>query len=258
IERRLAQLTDRIENQIEGMAREQNPDPADPGRPEELYGVEDPRITWLADIDKYAITYTAYGEAGPSVAIATTRDFRSFERLGPVKGPDDKDAAVLPVKFDGRWAMLHRPFADNPARHAHIWMSYSPDLKHWGDGRIVLRARVGGWWDAGKIGLSPPPIRTDAGWMLIYHGVRVTFAGVIYRLGLALLDLDDPTRVIRRADEWVFGPKEDYEMAGDVDHVVFPCGAVVRGDELRLYYGGADTCIATAAASISEILEYLL
>ena len=225
---------------------------------EELYGLEDPRITFLEETGQYLIAYTAYGLAGPAVALAATTDFKRFERLGVALPPDDKDAALFPVRFAGRWAMLHRPFADNPARHAHIWISYSPDLKHWGEGRIVLKARCGGWWDAGKIGLSPPPIRTPEGWLVIYHGVRVTFAGVIYRLGLALLDLEQPQRVLRRSDQWVFSPKESYELIGDVEHVVFPCGTVLLGDELRLYYGAADSCIAVATASLKQLLEYLL
>jgi len=233
--------------------------PADPeNRPEELYGLEDPRITFLVETGQHVVAYTAYGPAGPAVALATTSDFKRFERLGVALPPDDKDAALFPVRFAGRWAMLHRPFADNPARHAHIWISYSPDLKHWGEGRIVLKARCGGWWDAGKIGLSPPPIRTPEGWLVIYHGVRVTFAGVIYRLGLALLDLEQPEHVLRRSDQWVFSPKESYELIGDVEHVVFPCGTVLLGDELRLYYGAADSCIAVATASLKELLEYLL
>ena len=121
--------------------------------------------------------------------------------------PEDKDAALFPVRFNGRWAMLHRPMPAAASVGAHIWLSWSPDLKHWGDHHILLRARRGGWWDANKIGLSPPPLRTDEGWLLLYHGVRMTASGAIYRLGLALLDLDDPTKVIYRSDEWVFEPE---------------------------------------------------
>jgi predicted GH43/DUF377 family glycosyl hydrolase len=192
------------------------------------------------------------------VSLARTRDFKTFERLGPVMPPEDKDAAVFPVRFKGRWALVHRPYGDGETIGAHIWMSFSPDLEHWGDFRILLRARRGGWWDANKIGLSPPPLETPEGWLLLYHGVRTTAAGCIYRLGFALLDHEDPTKVIRRTDEWVFSPKEDYERQGDVQQVVFPCGWVLVGDELRLYYGGADTCIAMATASLREILEYMI
>lgn len=232
--------------------------PADPdGYPEELWGIEDPRITWVEDLDLYVVAYTAYSAGGPLVSLATTRDFATFNRLGPMMPPEDKDAAVFPVRFEGRYAMVHRPSPSIPGIGAHIWLSYSPDLKHWGDHHVLLAARNGGWWDANKIGLSPPPLLTDEGWLLLYHGVRHTIAGGIYRLGLALLNAKDPRQVLRRADEWVFGPEEAYERQGDVADVVFPCGWVLEGDELRLYYGAADSCMALATARVSEVLDWL-
>ena len=138
-----------------------------------------------------------------------------------------------------------------------MWISFSPDLKHWGDHRILIPARRGAWWDANKIGLSPPPLRTDEGWLVLYHGVRSTSGGAIYRLGLALLDLGDPCRVIARSEQWVLSPEESYEVFGDVNKVVFPCGWLVNGDTVYLYYGGADTCIALATASLSGLLKWL-
>lgn len=232
--------------------------PAPETHPEEIWGIEDPRIVWLPELEQWAVTYTAYSSGGPLVSLALTRDFRSFHRLGPVMPPEDKDAALFPVRFQGRWAMLHRPVPSFPTVGAHIWISFSPDLKHWGDHRILLPARHGAWWDANKIGLSPPPLRTKEGWLILYHGVRRTASGSIYRLGLALLDLDDPRRVLRRSDEWIFGPEAPYEKEGDVDDVVFPCGWVLNGeDELLLYYGGADKCVALAIGSLSSILTYL-
>lgn len=225
--------------------------------PEELWGVEDPRITYLDDHKYWAIAYTAYSEGGPMVSLAKTKDFITFERLGPVMPPEDKDAALFPVRFGGRWAMLHRPVATFPSAGAHIWISFSPDLKHWGDHRVLIPARKGGWWDANKIGLSPPPLRTEEGWLILYHGVRNTASGSIYRLGLALLDLENPLEVLARSDHWVFGPQESYEIFGDVDKVVFPCGWTLDGDFLRLYYGGADTCIALATARVSDLLVWL-
>ena len=224
---------------------------------EEIWGIEDPRITLLEGQERWGITYTAYSEGGPMVCLATTTDFRDFKRLGPAMPPEDKDAALFPVRFAGRWAMIHRPVTTFPGTGPHIWISFSPDLRHWGDHRILMRARRGGWWDANKIGLSPPPLRTDAGWLILYHGVRLTASGAIYRLGLSLLDIDDPTRVIARSDEWIFEPEKGYELFGDVDKVVFPCGWVAEGDLVRLYYGGADTCLALATASLSELLAWL-
>ncbi len=170
--------------------------------------------------------------------------------------PENKDAALFPVRFGGRYVMLNRP-SPSQTIGAHIWLSFSPDMKHWGEHQIVLPCRKGGWWDANKIGLSPPPLLTAEGWLLMYHGVRHTIAGGIYRLGLALLDAKDPRRVLSRADEWVFGPEAGYERQGDVADVVFPCGWVVEGDELRVYYGAADSSMALATASVSETLDWL-
>jgi predicted GH43/DUF377 family glycosyl hydrolase len=225
--------------------------------PEEVWGIEDPRLTWLDERQCWAVTYTAYSAAGPLVSLATTKDFRTFIRLGPVMPPEDKDAALFPVRFEGRWAMLHRPVATAWSAGAHIWISFSPDLKHWGDHHVLIPARLGGLWDARKIGLAAPPLDTPEGWLLLYHGVRMTAAGCLYRLGLALLDRADPTRVLRRSADWIFGPSEEYELKGDVPGVVFPCGWTAVGDEVRLYYGAADTSVALATAKLSQLLEFI-
>ena len=150
--------------------------------------------------------------------------------------------------------MIHRPVN---GWGANIWLSYSPDLVHWGGHHVVLRGRGGGWWDGGKVGGNCPPIETEKGWLMNYHAVRNVVSGGLYRMGLALLDKDKPENVIARGDEWVFAPKENYEIYGDVKDVVFPCGWTVDGDTVNMYYGGADMCIAVATASIKEMLEYL-
>jgi predicted GH43/DUF377 family glycosyl hydrolase len=225
--------------------------------PEETWGIEDPRITWMEDLGAWVVAYTAYSEVGPLVSLATTKDFVNFQRLGAVMPPEDKDAALFPVKFKGRYAMLHRPVPAIGGARKHIWISFSPDLTHWGDHQVLMPARTGGWWDANKIGLSPPPLETSEGWLVLYHGVRETVGGSIYRVGLALLDREDPTRVLRRSDQWIFGPEEPYELSGDVGNVVFPGGWILQGDELRLYYGGADSCVAVAIASLSNVLNFL-
>ncbi|HTY25967.1 MAG TPA: glycosidase [Desulfomonilaceae bacterium] len=225
--------------------------------PEEVWGIEDPRLTWMEDLNLWAVVYTAYSRGGPLVSIATTEDFKKFTRIGPVMPPEDKDAALFPIKFKGRYAMLHRPVSTFSGTGAHIWISFSPDLKHWGDHQVLLQAKKGGWWDADKIGLSPPPLQTDDGWLILYHGVRKTVNGGIYRLGVALLDLEDPTRVLRRSDQWIFGPQESYEREGDVDDVVFPCGWIAQGDEIRLYYGVADSSVALATGKVSDLMEFV-
>ncbi len=230
---------------------------ADPERyPDELWGIEDPRITYVPELGQYAITYTAYASGGPGVALALTNDFHSFERYGVIMQPDDKDAALLPHRINGQWALIHRP---GGTVSSHIWISYSSDLRNWGGHKKILEARLGGWWDANKIGLSPPPIETPEGWLMIYHGVKQNGSGVIYRLGLALFDLNAPERCLKRGDEWVFSPEEAYELHGDVDKVVFPCGYTIApdGDTLRFYYGAADTSIAMATGSIKNMLAWL-
>ncbi len=230
---------------------------ADPEHfPEELWGIEDPRITYVPELSQYAVVYTAYTRGGPGVALALTEDFRHFERFGMIMPPEDKDAALFPHRIGGNWALVHRPVG---APGAHIWLSYSPDLRHWGSHKLLLEARMGGWWDANKIGLSTPPIETPQGWLMIYHGVRQTSAGSLYRLGLALFDSNQPERCLMRGDEWIFGPEERYEQRGDVDGVVFPCGYTLApdGDTLRLYYGAADTSIALATGSLHACLEWL-
>jgi predicted GH43/DUF377 family glycosyl hydrolase len=228
----------------------------DPESPEELWGIEDPRITYIGELKKYVIAYTAYSRVGPGVALALTEDFKHFERYGMIMPPEDKDAALFPHRIDGRWAIIHRPVSFHGA---HMWMSYSPDLRHWGGHKLMLKAREGAWWDANKIGLSPPPIETEQGWLVIYHGVRQTPGGCIYRLGLALFDLKAPERCLKRGDEWIFGPQERYEKRGDVNNVVFPCGTTVApdGDTIRLYYGAADTSLALATGSIRACLARL-
>jgi predicted GH43/DUF377 family glycosyl hydrolase len=230
---------------------------ADPEHfPEELWGIEDPRITFVRELNKYAVVYTAYTRDGPGVALALTEDFHRFERYGLIMQPEDKDAALLPHRIGGSWALIHRPVS---APGAHMWISYSSDLRQWGSHKLMLEARLGGWWDANKIGLASPPIETAKGWLTIYHGVRQNAAGSIYRLGLALFDLRTPERCLKRSDEWIFGPEKPYEQRGDVDHVVFPCGHTIApdGDTIRLYYGAADTSIALATGSIRAILEWL-
>ena len=222
--------------------------------PEEIWGCEDPRLAWLPERHEWAIAYTAFSRRGPLVSLATTRDFRSVQRLGPVMPPEDKDAALFPRRIRGRWVMIHRP---SPLRGAaHMWTSSSPDLRHWGDHTLLLEAREGAWWDAGKIGLGPPPLETAEGWLLMYHGVRTTADGSIYRAGLALLDLEDPGIVLHRTEEWAFGPAAPYEVTGDVGQVVFPCGWIldVETDQLRLYYGAADTVVGLATARFSDVM----
>jgi predicted GH43/DUF377 family glycosyl hydrolase len=248
----------RSENGVDGWIIDPTPTllPSPTDYPEEKWGIEDPRLTFLADLGKYAVVYTAYSQGGPGVALALTEDFRSFQHYGEILPPEDKDAALLPQRIGANWALIHRPVGP---QGAHIWISYSPDLRHWGSHKMILKARRGAWWDTHKIGLSTPPVETPEGWLLIYHGVKGTAAGCLYRVGLALLDLHTPELCLRRGDAWIFGPEAPYERFGDVNNVVFPCGHTIAadGDTLYLYYGAADTCVALATGSIRQMLDWL-
>jgi predicted GH43/DUF377 family glycosyl hydrolase len=229
---------------------------ADQSSREEKWGLEDPRIVWLEEQKQFAITYISFSEGGPVVSLAITKNFKTFARLGGLLPPEDKDACLFPCRFRGRFALLHRPIVRS---EAHIWISFSPDLKHWGDHRTLIRTRSA-YWDGHRVGLACQPIETHQGWIIFYHGVRATSAGAIYRVGLALLDLEEPWRVLRRSDEWVLGPRAPYERVGDVDDVVFPTGAVVHKEtnQLNLYYGAADCTVAVATAKLDEIIDYVM
>jgi len=222
---------------------------------EERWGLEDPRIVWIEERQEYAITYVSFSRGGPVISLAMTKDFQTFVRIGSLLPPEDKDASLFPRRFKGRFALIHRPVIRG---EAHIWISFSPDLKHWGDHRVLIPTRPG-QWDSHRVGLGAQPIETPEGWLITYHGVRQTASGSFYRVGLALLDLDEPWRVIRRSDEWVFGPKKNYERVGDVPAVTFPCGALIdrERNELRLYYGAADTAVCLATADMDVLMEYV-
>lgn len=223
---------------------------------EERWGLEDPRIIWLEEQKKFAITYVSFSEGGPVVSLAITNNFKTFARLGSLLPPEDKDACLLPRRFRGRFALIHRPIVRG---EAHMWISFSPDLKHWGDHRLMIKTRHA-YWDCHRVGLACQPIETQQGWMLFYHGVRITAGGAIYRVGLALLDLEEPWRVLRRGDEWILGPRASYERIGDVNDVIFPTGAIVHKetDKINLYYGAADCTVAVATANLSDCIDYIM
>lgn len=223
----------------------------------ESWGIEDPRVSRVDELGAWAVTYTSYGPTGPSVSMALTNDFRTHTPLGMICPPEDKNAALLPRRVDDTFVLYHRPRTVTDG-HADIWVSRSPDLKSWMAPQPVLAARPG-MWDSDRVGMGPPPLETSEGWLCLYHGVRITVSGQIYRLGLALIDLHDPSNVLHRSEEWVMGPREPYELVGDVPNVVFPCGWVQHDNGLvRVYYGAADTAIAAADTTVDRMLDLLL
>jgi predicted GH43/DUF377 family glycosyl hydrolase len=230
------------------------------GHEDEQWGFEDARVVWAEELGRFVITCTAYGPAGPAVFLATTGDFRSVERIGVVVAPEDKNAALLPERVGGNWILFHRPTSGFATSSPGISLSRSSDLRTWSPPEVVMQPREGAWWDSLRIGIGPPLVKTEHGWLLVYHGVKETVGGAIYRLGLVLLDLEEPTKVLRRTSSWVLSPSEPYERQGDVPNAVFPCGLVhdTRSGELRLYYGAADTTICLASASFDEVLATVL
>jgi len=220
----------------------------------EEFGVEDPRITALEGA--YYITYNAYSRYGVRVGLARTMDFKSVERVAFITQADYRNTVIFPEKINGRYARLDRPHSDMSPWS--IWLSYSPDLRYWGDSRLVMKPEAY-HWDAMKIGPGAPPIRTDKGWLSIYHGVFATMDGHVYRLGVALHKLDDPAEILGVGDRWILQPEDEWEVVGYVHNVVFTCGAVPEEDgTLKLYWGGADSVMCAGTAIIDELVELCL
>lgn len=219
---------------------------------EHLY---DPRITLLEG--KHYITYANHdARHGSRIGLALTEDFEAFRQIGNISSAHNRNGVLFPERIDGRYARLERPYAavDAPAG---IWYAEGPDLVHWGGWRPVLDPKPG--WAEWKVGAGPPPIRTDEGWLLIYHGVHRTADGSTYCAGAALLDLEQPWRVRARPAAYLLSPTTLYERVGDVMNVVFPCAAVVEPDgEVKLYYGAADTCVALATARLEDLVAFCL
>ncbi len=220
----------------------------------EEWGCEDARITRISEDGCWYITYVAYSPMGPAVGIAKSTDLKNIERISLLGATNDKDGVLFPRRFNGEYAILHRPDAGG---YQHIWSAYSRDLIRWGEPHCVLQEGSGPAWDAVKVGAGPPPILTDRGWLLIYHGVKGYGGGLLYRVGMALLNKEMPHKMIARSSGFIFQAAAPYELAGIVPNVVFPTGALVRGDELWMYYGAADRCIGLATAKMKDLLAVL-
>lgn len=210
-------------------------------------GCEDPRVVRLED--KFHMTYTAYSQDGVRVALASTANFISWERLGVILPEiNNKDAVLFPEKIAGRYVMFHRPMDEKPLS---IWIAYSDDLVHWYDQEKVMAPQKGNW-DGLTIGANCPPLKTEKGWLLIYHGVDESST---YRLGVALFDLKDPRTLLHRHPEPILVPEEDYELRGEVHEVVFSCGACEVDGTYFIYYGAADRVVCVATIEKEELLK---
>jgi len=218
----------------------------------ERYGVEDPRITPLDN--KFYIAYTAVrtpvpkGDVDFHIGIASTTDFKTFKRHGTIINEyRNKDGALFPEKIGGRYAIMHR------APEPHMWIAYSDDLKKWKDHKKFFSPVKNSWQDL-KVGAGAQPIKTEKGWLEFYHGVSKDFH---YSLGVMLLDLQDPSKIVSILDDPILSPEMEYEKVGDVPNVCFTCGAVEKDGKYFIYYGGADKVIAVATIEKSKLLNAL-
>jgi beta-1,4-mannooligosaccharide/beta-1,4-mannosyl-N-acetylglucosamine phosphorylase len=230
-------------------------EPAD-GRVAEIQGgfehAYDPRVTWLED--RYYLTW-CNGYHGPTIGIAYTFDFETFHQLENAFLPFNRNGVLFPRRIGDRYAMLSRPSDDGHTPFGDVFYSESPDLCFWGRHRHVLGV-VPNSWQSTKVGAGPVPIETPEGWLLIHHGVLTSCNGFVYAAGVALLDLDEPWRVIARAAPHVLAPELPYECVGDVPNVVFPCAALRDGNRLAIYYGAADTVTCLAFAYVDELVAF--
>jgi beta-1,4-mannooligosaccharide/beta-1,4-mannosyl-N-acetylglucosamine phosphorylase len=215
----------------------------------------DPRVTWLED--RYYVTWCS-GYHGPTIGVGYTHEFETFHQLDNAFLPFNRNGVLFPRRIGGAYAMLSRPSDNGHTPFGDIFFSESPDLVHWGRHRHVM-APIGWTWESTKIGAGPTPIETPEGWLLIYHGVLTSCNGYVYSMGAALLDLDEPWKVIARSRDYLLSPQVAYEQVGDVPNVAFPCAALVDqpADRLTIYYGGADTVVCMAHGSLSEVIDFV-
>ena len=216
----------------------------------------DPRVCLMDG--KYYVTW-CNGYHGPTIGIGYTFDFKEFFQCENAFLPFNRNGVLFPEKINGKYAMLSRPSDNGHTPFGDIWVSYSPDMKFWGEHRHVMSPAPFelSAWQCTKVGAGSVPIRTAEGWLIFFHGVINTCNGFRYSMGAALLDLNDPSKVIYRSQPYLLAPAAPYELAGDVPNVVFPCAAITSGDRVAIYYGAADTSVCMAFGYISEILDFL-
>ncbi len=218
-----------------------------------VYGY-DPRVCWIED--RYYVTW-CNGYHGPTIGVGYTYDFKTFHQMENAFLPYNRNGVLFPRKINGKYAMFSRPSDTGHTPFGDIFYSESPDMIHWGRHRHVM-APVGGW-QATKVGAGPTPIETSEGWLLFYHGVLTSCNGFVYSFGAALLDLEQPWKVIYRTRPYLLNPRENYECVGDVPNVTFPCAALVDATtgRIAIYYGGADTVTCLAYTHFDELMDFI-
>lgn len=222
-----------------------------PANEYEKFGIEDPRITFIDG--KYFINYSAISNTtGVTTCLASTSDFKTFDRHGVIFTPDNKDIAIFPEKINGKYYAFNRP-ASAEYKLRDMWISESPDLVCWGNHKRLMSARKG-YWDDGRIGCSAVPFLIEEGWLEIYHGASKEDK---YCLGAALLDKNEPWKVLARTKQPIIEPETEYELKGFFGNVIFNCGVLFEEGRVKIYYGAADTCIAYGETGIKDILGLL-
>lgn len=217
----------------------------------EEYGVEDVRISQIKD--EYFLTYSAYSRHGVRIGLAKTKNFKMVEKIALITQSDLRNVVIFPEKINGMYVRLDRPHSE--ISKWSIWISYSPDLVHWGNSKVIMKPETY-HWDEMKIGPGATPIKTARGWLNIYHGVFETMSGTVYRLGVALHDLNDPSIILGVSDEWILQPEDSWEVSGYVPNVVFTCGAIPeKNGSVKIYWGGADSVMCVGSANINELVD---
>ena len=219
-----------------------------PYAPYEEWGVLDARITQLENW--YYISYDVLSRHGYRTGLAQTKDFKRIKYLGIISEPDTKGATLFPEKINGKYARIERP-----GEGKSIWISYSDDLEYWGWAEVVLTPR-GGFWDCDRVGVGTPPVKIKEGWLFLYYGVKNTSAGPLYRLGAAILNKNNPARIIGRTNVPILSPREIYERIGDLPNLIFSCGLILEpNNEVKIYYGSARSCICLGTTKLEHIVQ---
>ncbi len=224
--------------------------PVFPFGAQETFGIEDCRVSQIEDT--YYLTYTKVSPKGVGVGLITTKDWKNYDRKGMIFPAHNKDCALFEEPINGKYFALHRPSSPSIGGN-YIWIAESPDLEHWGNHQCIATSRKG-YWDSARVGAGAAPIKTEKGWLEIYHGADENHR---YCLGALLLDLNDPSKVLARSEEPIMEPNAEYEQTGFFGNVVFTNGHLVDGDKVTVYYGASDEVICGAELSISEILKSL-
>ncbi|OPZ74076.1 MAG: Beta-1,4-mannooligosaccharide phosphorylase [Verrucomicrobia bacterium ADurb.Bin474] len=238
------------------------------------FEIEDDRIEWIDENGKPATPSYAYDPRvvniegtyyitwcddfpGASIGLGRTKDFKTFIRMENPCMPFNRNGVLFPRKVNGEYILLSRPSDSGHTPFGDIILSHSKDMTYWGKHRLLMRKGGSGWWQGTKIGAGPIPIETSEGWLLIYHGVSGTCNGFVYSMGAAILDLDNPAKVLYRTRDYILTPEKPYETTGFVPNVAFPCATLhdAATGRIAIYYGAADTYTALAFTQLDLLID---